>query len=80
MEELLKLAQQLEIHQLIMFAVFYWLMCRRMDAKFDKLDAKIDKLIERVGALESRVSRIEGMLMNKECCFLKSDEHQKKAE
>ena len=69
-EELLKLAQQMEVQQLLMFIALYWLMSRKIDSKIDvlekkmetsfaKVEDKLDKLSDRVTSLEGRVSHIE---------------------
>lgn len=65
------------------FAVIFGLMLvmwHSLNGRIDKLDSRIDKLDEKVTDIDRRLCRIEGSLMSKDCCMLKDDRQQKKAE
>lgn len=53
---------------------------RSMLKRFDKVDQRFDKLEEKITDIDRRVCRIEGALSSKDCCMLKDDRPNQKAE
>lgn len=56
---------------------FFW---SRLDRRFDKIDEKFDRVDQDLKELRTSLNRIEGAFYSKDCCMLKQDIIEKKAE
>jgi len=53
---------------------------KEMNFRFEKVDQRFDKLDEKITDMDRRLCRLEGAFSSKDCCMIKEDRHQKKAE
>jgi len=73
MEELIKLAQQVDIANLMVMGAMFWF-------GYSRLGGRMDKMQETLTDVDRRLCRLEGSFQAKECCLLKSDSQHKAAE
>ncbi len=52
----------------------------RIDTRIDRLEIKIDRLEDQLNEIFRFLCRIEGSLSSKDCCVLKHDDKNKKAQ
>jgi len=83
-DEIIKLAQQIEIGNLIVWAAMLWLMYSRlqnqMKTGFDKCHADSKELRADMHDIDRRLCRLEGAFQAKECCMIKDSRQMEKAE
>lgn len=52
----------------------------RIDKLEERLSERVNKLSDKVDAIDQRLCRIEGAISAKDCCMLKHDDKNKKAQ
>ena len=75
MDEIIKLAQQIEIGNLIVWGAMLWFMQSRLSAKIEKLHTRMDTRFDQI---DSRLFRWESVFINK--YIIKDSRQMDKAE
>jgi len=86
MEQFIELLKEVNIVQIFIILIGFWVFYKRLDNKItkstDSLSQRIDRLSEKVENIDKRLCRIEGSLQTQgHCLFGQSNQKQdKKAE
>lgn len=80
MDQLIPIFAKFDVVNLIALVVLLWILKSHLDKKFVKIDEEFKSVRDEIKELRTSLNRMEGAFYSKDCCMLKEDKQNKKAE
>ncbi len=80
MDQIFEIMKQMNIAQLLVIGVMFWIFYNRLNKKIDTLSIEIKWMQEQIHSLNKRLCRIEVILHAQDCCAIKSSNDIRKVE